>query len=75
MKIAFHNDDGHENVFQSDSLDPNKFTFQNFFNFYHQLVGRTEIDLIFAEMYVQFYFHLTLSEFLMCGKGLASKWA
>ncbi|KAK7474679.1 hypothetical protein BaRGS_00034044, partial [Batillaria attramentaria] len=33
-----------------DSLDPQKFTFQNFFNFYHQLTGRTEVDMIFAEM-------------------------
>jgi hypothetical protein len=42
-------------VFQSDSLDPSKFTFENFFHFYQHLTGRTEVDTIFDEMCVIFF--------------------
>ncbi|KAL8603606.1 hypothetical protein ACOMHN_005548 [Nucella lapillus] len=48
---------------KSDSLDPSKFTFQNFFNFYHQLVGRIEVDLIFAEMGAKKKPYLTVQQF------------
>ena len=60
-EIVFPENDGLETCFfQNDSLDPSKFTFQNFFNFYHQLVGRTEVDLIFAEMYAPSLFFFCL---------------
>ncbi|XP_076463725.1 1-phosphatidylinositol 4,5-bisphosphate phosphodiesterase beta-1-like [Babylonia areolata] len=50
-------------VGKSDSLDPSKFNFQNFFNFYHQLVGRTEVDTIFAEMGAKKKPYLTVEQF------------
>lgn len=36
--------------FQTDAINPQKFTFENFFNFYRHLLGRTEVDKIFDEL-------------------------
>ena len=38
------------NIFQNDTIDPSKFTFEDFFTFYRHLVGRTEVDKVFDEM-------------------------
>jgi len=37
-------------LFQNEFIDPNKFTFDDFFTFYRHLVQRTEVDKVFDEM-------------------------
>lgn len=37
-------------VAKNDTIDPGKFTFEDFFTFYRHLVGRTEVDKVFDEM-------------------------
>ncbi|KAJ8308701.1 hypothetical protein KUTeg_013575 [Tegillarca granosa] len=39
---------------KNDTLDPSKFQFEDYFNFYRHLVGRTEVDKVFDEV-IHFY--------------------
>ncbi|CAL1539426.1 unnamed protein product [Lymnaea stagnalis] len=48
---------------KTDTINPQKFTFDNFFNFYRHLVGRTEVDKIFDELGAKKKPYLTSQQF------------
>ncbi|XP_059176401.1 1-phosphatidylinositol 4,5-bisphosphate phosphodiesterase classes I and II-like isoform X4 [Physella acuta] len=48
---------------KADAINPQKFTFDNFFNFYRHLVGRTEVDKIFDELGAKKKPYLTSQQF------------
>ncbi|XP_067682324.1 1-phosphatidylinositol 4,5-bisphosphate phosphodiesterase beta-1-like isoform X2 [Haliotis asinina] len=48
---------------KNGTIDPSKFTFDNFFNFHHQLVGRTEVVKVFEEMGAKKKPYLTVEQF------------
>ncbi|BFZ08025.1 hypothetical protein BsWGS_11064 [Bradybaena similaris] len=48
---------------KTDAINPQKFTFENFFNFYRHLLGRTEVDKIFDELGAKKKPYLTTQQF------------
>ncbi|XP_071081151.1 1-phosphatidylinositol 4,5-bisphosphate phosphodiesterase beta-1-like [Haliotis cracherodii] len=48
---------------KNGTVDPNKFSFDNFFNFHHQLVGRTEVVKVFEEMGAKKKPYMTVEQF------------
>lgn len=46
-----------------ETIDPNTFTFDMFFHFYRQLVGRTEVDKVFDESGAKKKPYLTVDQF------------
>ncbi|XP_055878917.1 1-phosphatidylinositol 4,5-bisphosphate phosphodiesterase beta-1-like isoform X4 [Biomphalaria glabrata] len=48
---------------KGDALNPQKFTFEGFFNFYRHLCGRTEVDKIFDELGAKKKPYLTVEQF------------
>ncbi|XP_053374625.1 1-phosphatidylinositol 4,5-bisphosphate phosphodiesterase beta-1-like isoform X2 [Mercenaria mercenaria] len=49
---------------KNDTIDPNKFTFDDFFTFYRHLVGRTECDKVFDEIGAKKKPYLTSEQFV-----------
>ncbi|XP_060077533.1 1-phosphatidylinositol 4,5-bisphosphate phosphodiesterase beta-1-like [Ylistrum balloti] len=52
------------NAGKNETIDPNKFTFDGFFNFYRHLVGRTEVDKVFDEIGAKKKPYLTVDQFV-----------
>ncbi|XP_070179515.1 1-phosphatidylinositol 4,5-bisphosphate phosphodiesterase classes I and II-like [Littorina saxatilis] len=48
---------------KNDAVEPSKLTFENFFNFYIQLTGRSEVDLIFQQLGAKKKPYLTVEQF------------
>nr|XP_022334254.1 1-phosphatidylinositol 4,5-bisphosphate phosphodiesterase beta-1-like isoform X18 [Crassostrea virginica] len=53
-----------KNSKQNETIDPNKFSFDEFFNFYRHLVGRTEVDKVFDEVGAKKKPYLTVEQFV-----------
>ncbi|XP_052272582.1 1-phosphatidylinositol 4,5-bisphosphate phosphodiesterase beta-1-like isoform X3 [Dreissena polymorpha] len=49
---------------KTDTIDPNKFTFDDFFTFYRHLIGRTEVDKVFDEIGAKKKPYLTSEQFV-----------
>ncbi|KAK3092878.1 hypothetical protein FSP39_008286 [Pinctada imbricata] len=49
---------------KNETIDPGKFTFEDFFNFYRHLVGRTEVDKVFDEVGAKKKPYLTVEQFV-----------
>ncbi|WAR18943.1 PLCB3-like protein [Mya arenaria] len=49
---------------KTDTIDPNKFTFDDFFTFYRHLLGRTEVDQVFEEIGAKKKPYLTSEQFV-----------
>ncbi|KAL3875090.1 hypothetical protein ACJMK2_038024 [Sinanodonta woodiana] len=49
---------------KNDTIDPNGFTFDDFFNFYRHLCGRTEVDKVFEEIGAKKKPYLTAEQFV-----------
>ncbi|XP_078316385.1 1-phosphatidylinositol 4,5-bisphosphate phosphodiesterase classes I and II-like isoform X14 [Crassostrea virginica] len=49
---------------KNETIDPNKFSFDEFFNFYRHLVGRTEVDKVFDEVGAKKKPYLTVEQFV-----------
>ncbi|XP_021345453.1 1-phosphatidylinositol 4,5-bisphosphate phosphodiesterase beta-1-like isoform X4 [Mizuhopecten yessoensis] len=52
------------NAGKNETIDPNRFTFDGFFNFYRHLVGRTEVDKVFDEIGAKKKPYLTVDQFV-----------
>ncbi|XP_065944462.1 1-phosphatidylinositol 4,5-bisphosphate phosphodiesterase beta-1 isoform X5 [Magallana gigas] len=49
---------------QNETIDPNRFSFEEFFSFYRHLVGRTEVDKVFDEVGAKKKPYLTVEQFV-----------
>ena len=43
---------------KNDEIDPVKFTFEKFYELYHKICPRTDIEDLFKELYVFYYYRL-----------------
>ena len=39
-----------DNLFQNDEIDPDAFTFEKFYELYHKICPRTDIEELFKEL-------------------------
>ncbi|XP_061173851.1 1-phosphatidylinositol 4,5-bisphosphate phosphodiesterase beta-1-like isoform X2 [Saccostrea echinata] len=53
-----------KNSKQNETIDPNKFSFEDFFSFYRHLIGRTEVDKVFDEVGAKKKPYLTVEQFV-----------
>uniref|UniRef100_K1PR23 Phosphoinositide phospholipase C n=1 Tax=Magallana gigas TaxID=29159 RepID=K1PR23_MAGGI len=49
---------------KNETIDPNRFSFEEFFSFYRHLVGRTEVDKVFDEVGAKKKPYLTVEQFV-----------
>ncbi|XP_062621888.1 1-phosphatidylinositol 4,5-bisphosphate phosphodiesterase classes I and II-like isoform X3 [Saccostrea cucullata] len=49
---------------KNETIDPNKFSFEDFFSFYRHLIGRTEVDKVFDEVGAKKKPYLTVEQFV-----------